>query len=88
VQPVGVDQAVLLERRGVELGAGDGVDVQHVHGVNLLERASFGLDHEEVDDEEEHEAAGAEDQTVEVVDFLSDQGREERNEEVEQPVAS
>jgi hypothetical protein len=88
VKPVGVDETVLSEGRDIEVGAGPGVDVQDVHRVNLLERAALGLNHEEVDDEEESETAGSEDQAVEVVDLARDQGREERDQEVEQPVGS
>jgi len=87
VQPIRVDEAIFSERRGIKFGAGDRVDVQHVHRVDLLQRTILGLDHEEVNDDEQREAAGAEDKTVEVVDLVRDQGREERDEEVEEPVA-
>jgi hypothetical protein len=86
VEPVGVDQAILSQRCGIEFCAGDGVDVKHIHRVNFLKRAALGLDHEEVDDEEKSEAAGTEHQTVEVVDVVCDHRREERDQEVEEPV--
>jgi hypothetical protein len=88
VQTVSVDQTVALEGRRIPLGAGDGVDVQHVHGVDLLERAVLGLDHEEVDGEEEQRAAHTEHETVEVVNPVGNQSRAERNDEVEEPVGS
>lgn len=53
VESIGVDQTVLLERRGVPLGASNGVDVKDIHRVNLFEGASLRLNHEEVNDEEE-----------------------------------
>lgn len=86
VQPVGVDHAVLLEGRRVPLGTGDRVDVQDVHGVNLLKRATLGLAHEEVDDDEEDAERDGEDQTVEVVDLVGDEGGAEGDDEVEEPV--
>ena len=60
--------------------------MEHVHGVDLLERAVLGLDHEEVDDPEEQEAGDTEDETVVVVDAVGDEGGDERDDEVEQPV--
>jgi hypothetical protein len=87
MKPVGVDETILAEGRDVKVGAGDGVDVEDVHGVNLLERAALSLNHEEVDDEEQSKTAGTEDQTVEVVDLAGDHRREERDQEVEQPVS-
>jgi hypothetical protein len=86
VQPVGVDEAILLQARRIPLGAGDGVDVQHVHGVDLLERAALGLNHEEVDDEEEQDKRDGEDETIEVVNFVGDEGGAEGDDEVEEPV--
>jgi hypothetical protein len=88
VESISVDQAVLLERRGVPLGAGDRVDVQDVHGVNLLKRAVLRLNHEEIDNEEEDNERDSEDQTVEVVDLVGDHRGEEGDKEVEQPVGS
>jgi hypothetical protein len=88
VQTVGVDQTILGERGRIPLGAGDRVDVKDVHGVNLLERTALGLNHEEVDDDEEEDKGDGEDETVEVVDFVGDEGRAEGDDEVEQPVGS
>jgi hypothetical protein len=51
----------------------DGVDVQDVHGVNLLESAVLGLDQEEEDNEHEDGAASGEDETVQVVDGVGDE---------------
>jgi hypothetical protein len=39
----------------------DGVDVEPVHGVDLLQAAVLGLDHEEEDDEHERQTAAGED---------------------------
>lgn len=86
VKPVGVDETIFAERRGIEVGTSDRVDVQDVHRVNFLERAALRLNHEEVDHEEQSETAGTEDQAVEVVDLAGDHGREERDQKVEQPV--
>lgn len=86
VQPVGVDETILRQARRIPLSAGDRVDVNHVHSVNLLERAALSLDHEEVDDEEEQDEGDSEDETVEVVDAVGDEGRAEGDDEVEEPV--
>ena len=86
MQPVGVDKAVLSQARRIPLGAGNRVDVNHVHGVDLLERAALGLNHEEVDDEEEQDEGDGEDKTVEVVDAVGDEGGAEGDDEVEEPV--
>lgn len=88
VKAVRVDEAILLERLAIPLGAGDGVDVEDVHGINLLERAALGFDHEEVDDDEEREATSSEYETVVVVNVVGDHGTEEGDQEVEQPVRS
>jgi hypothetical protein len=88
VQTVGVDQTILGQRGSIPLGAGDRVDVEDVHGVDLLERAALGLNHEEVDDNEEEDEGDGEDETVEVVDFVGDERRAEGDDEVEQPVGS
>lgn len=55
----------------------DGVDAEEVHGVDLLEAAVLGLDHEEVDDDDEGTAAAGEDEAVEVVDRVGDEAGEE-----------
>ena len=86
VQPVGVDEAVLLQTRWVPLGGSDRVDVDHVHGVNLFERTALGLNHEEVDDDEEQNQGDSEDKTVQVVDLIGDEGGAEGDDEVEEPV--
>jgi len=43
---------------------------------------------EKVDDKDSNQVAGGEDVTVLVVDCIGDEGREEREEEVEGPVSS
>jgi len=70
----------------VPLGGRDGVDAEHVHGVDLLERAVLGLDDEEEDEAREEQARAAEDEAVPVVDVVDDEGGEEGDEEVPQPV--
>jgi len=70
----------------VPLGGGDGVDAEHVHGVDLLERTVLGLDDEEEDEAGEEQAGATEDETVPVVDVVDDEGGEEGDEEVPQPV--
>lgn len=66
----------------VPLGAGDGVDAEDVHGVDLLERAVLGLNDEEEDEASEEEAGAAEDETVPEVDLVDDEGGEEGDEKV------
>lgn len=60
--------------------------MQDVHGVDFLEGAALCLDHEEVDDEEEQDEGDGEDETVEVVDAVSNQRGAEGDDEVEEPV--
>lgn len=86
MQPVRINQPVLLQTRRIPFSTGDRVDMNHVHGIDLLERTVLGLDHEEVNDEEENEAGHSKDKSVEIVDIVGDQRREERDEEVEEPV--
>jgi hypothetical protein len=71
---------------GVPLGTGDWVDVKDVHGIDLFERATLGLDHEEVDDEEHDHTGNGEDETVQPGDLVGDESGEERDKEVHQPV--
>lgn len=70
----------------VPLVGSDGVDAEDVHGVDLLERAVLGLDDEEEDEAGEEQAGAAEDETVPVADVVGDEGGEEGDEEVPQPV--
>lgn len=67
--------------------AGDGVDVEHVHGIDLLESAVLALHDEEKDDEDENAAAAGEDKSVEIVDCVGDETGEEGEHEVPEPVA-
>lgn len=69
------------------LGAGDGVDVEHVHGVNLLQAAVLALHQEEEDDEDKGSAAAGEDETVQVADRVGDEAGEEAHQKVPEPVA-
>jgi hypothetical protein len=55
------------------LAGGDGVDLLDVHGVNLLESAVLGLDDEEEDDGDQGSTASGVDETVEVVNGISDE---------------
>lgn len=87
VYTVVVDDAAILQRCGIEFGARDGVNVHEIHLINLLERPVLGLNHEEVNDKEQRKATSAEDEAVEVVNLVRDHGREEGNQEVEEPVA-
>lgn len=88
VQSIGVGGTLSVEAAAIPVGGGDRVDVQDVHGVDLLKSAALGLNHEEVDNPEQTEARATENQTVEVVDLLGDESGEERDQEVEQPVGS
>ena len=58
-----------------------------VHHVDALEREVRGLVEEEVDDDRAREVAPGEDEAVAVVDRVGDEGREEGEEEVPEPVA-
>lgn len=86
IHVIGVDEAVLAQAVARPLGARDGVHVEHVHGVDLLQRPALRLDHEEEDDEEEGRAAAGEDEAIEVVNVVGDEGSEEGDQEVEEPV--
>ena len=68
------------------LSGGDRVDVRDIHSVDLLKRTILRLDDEEVGDKEESSSAAAENKTVKVVNLVRDEGGEEGDEEVEQPV--
>jgi len=61
-------------------------DSHSIHGVDFLQSAILGLHHEEVDDDSESKAGEAKDETVEVMDIVGDEGSEERDQEVEEPV--
>ena len=61
-------------------------DARGIHAINFLQTAILGLHHEEVDDKEECKAAAAEDKTIEIMDRVRDEGREEGDQEVEEPV--
>ena len=68
------------------LAALPGLDTVDVEPVELLESAAVGLDEEEVDDEGADEHAASEDVTVGEVDGRGDEGGEETDEEVPDPV--
>lgn len=57
----------------VPLARSDGVDVHHVHGVNLLQGTVLGLDEEEEDDENKDRTTSCKDEAVEVVDGVNDE---------------
>lgn len=88
VQVIGVStrQAISTEIFWLPVSRLAWVDVQDVHGVDFLKRAVLGLNDEEVDDPEKGEAADTENHSVPVVNLVSDEGGEERDQEVEQPV--
>lgn len=85
---VGIDttDALWTEGLGIPAGGCEWVDVKNVHGVDFLQGTVLGLDDEEENDPEESEEGTGKDETVVVVDIISDEGREERDEEVEKPV--
>lgn len=56
--------------------------------LDSLERETRALVQEEVDNETTHKITGGEDKTVAELDGLGDERREEREQEVPQPVAS
>jgi hypothetical protein len=55
------------------LGRSDRVDVLDVHGVDLLESSVLGLDDEEEDDGDEGSTTSGVDETVEVVNGISNE---------------
>jgi hypothetical protein len=85
MQSIGSNELLALGRD--PLGALAGRDVHDVHGVDFLEGAAAGLAEEEVDDDGAEEVAGREDVAVAVVDGAGDEGGEEGDEEVPDPVA-
>lgn len=68
------------------VGGLPGLDVEDVHGVDLLKGPALGLVDEEEDNEDSEEAASSEDVTVTEVDVVVDEGGEEGDEEVPGPV--
>ena len=47
--------------------------MEDVHGIDLLKTSVFGLNEEEVDDEEQCRTAASEDKSVEIVDGVRDE---------------
>jgi len=72
--------------RGNPAGGLPGLDVEDVHGVNLLKGTALGLVDEEEDDEDGGEAAASKDVAVAEVNGAVDEGGEEGDEEVPGPV--
>ena len=81
-------EGLLDHIRAVPFGGADRVHSHHIHRVDLFKRSVLGLDHEEEDETGEEETAEAKHEAVEVVDLVRDECRAERDQEVEQPVAS
>lgn len=77
---------LLGDLAAIPVAAGNGVDMEQIHGVNLLKRTVLGLNDEEVDDEDEGKATAAEDKTVEVPNVTDNELGEEGDEEVQEPV--
>lgn len=68
-----ISNFILVLLGGGPLAGRDGVDVLHVHGVNLLESSVLRLDNEEEDNQDEGSTATSEDETVEVVDVVGNE---------------
>ena len=51
----------------------DRVNMEDIHGIDLLKTSVFGLNEEEVDDEEQCRTAASEDKSVEIVDGVRDE---------------
>lgn len=75
----------LVARNLVRLALPRG-NVVDVHPVELLEGAAASFNDAEVDDEDAEEETASEDVAVGKVDFVGDEGGEESDEEVPQPV--
>lgn len=86
MQSIRSDKVLALRRN--PLCALAGWDVHDVHCVDFLEGAAAGFAEEEVDDNRAKEVAGREDVAVAVVDGAGDEGGEEGDEEVPDPIAS
>lgn len=67
----------------VPLSRVDGVHAKDVHSVNFLEATVLGLDHEEVDDEDEGCTAPSEYKAVPVVNSISNEPRANLSESVD-----
>ena len=61
-------------------------DVVDVHPVNLLEAPATAFDNAEIGDEDAEEDTAGEHIAVSKVNLISDEGREESNEEIPEPV--
>ncbi len=83
---VGASHALVAKIGRSPLCAFSWADTENVHCVNLLEWAVLGLDDEEVNDEEECQAASTEDHTVPVVNLVGNEGGKEGDKEVKEPV--
>ena len=81
------DPRDLFGRRGDPLGALPRPDPREVHGVNLLESAALAFHDKEVDQQHTDQVAACEHIAVQEVDVASDEGREECDQEVPEPVA-
>jgi hypothetical protein len=68
--------SILGDSGTIPLGGGNGVDVEDIHDVDLLERTVFGLDDEEADDNSKAKTAATEDETKESVDVVDDNSTE------------
>merc|ERR1712000_82588 len=64
----------------------DGVHAVDVHLVNLLQGSILRLNDEEEDDEEKSRTTSGENQTVQVVDCVSNKASEERDQKVPEPI--
>lgn len=71
----------------VPLAARDGVDPEQIHSVDLLQAPVLALNQEEEHHHHERRTAARKDQSVEIVDGVRDEAREEAHQEVPEPVA-
>jgi hypothetical protein len=76
----------LLQTRHDIFGALPRFDTEQIHGIDFLEGAALPLDDEEVDDEATEDVGSREDVAVAEVDGASDEGGEERKEEIPEPI--
>lgn len=76
----------LLERRNNPLATLPRFDIHEIHGIDLLKRAALPLDDEEVNADSSQHIAGRKDVPVPEINVTGNEGREESEQEVPEPV--
>jgi hypothetical protein len=79
-------RGILRNLRRIPRTGSDWVHAEEVHGVDLLERSILGLDDKEVNNGSKTQTTATKDKAVEPVDLINDDGRKERDQEVQYPI--